>query len=269
MERPLFNFAMNKKSLKNVGLTLLTILVLLGISKACFFSKKKSVNSHYVIARNINVEDFQFSGKEPNVQAFAEELILAAAKEAQLNIQFVSGNPNTLLEDLRADKYDAVFTFMVPNSINEDTYLFSDPLYMLGSVLVVRQDSPAHILEDMEGKIVGISAGSSSIYEVAHYPSVILMTYENMNKALDDLSRNKIDGVIMDMWHAYVMTHSFYAEKLRIATHPFTKQGLRLVTLIDDDLEEFMKSLNDGIERIKASGLYHQLILKWDLYDID
>jgi len=264
------NQILNKKNIRIASIGLLILLVLLGVSKACFFSNGRSLKDRYhLIARNINWNDFQFTGKEPNVQAFAEELVLAAAKEANLRIQFVSANPNTLLEDLRAGGYDAVFTFMVPNSINESHYFFSDPLYMLGMVLVVRENSDVRYLEQMENRLVGMSAGSPSIYEVNRQFSMILLTYDNINSALEDLNRNKIDGVIMDMWHAHVMTKSFYAGRLKIATRPFTRQGLRLVTLANTDLENFMKSLNDGLERVKASGLYHQLVQKWDLYELE
>ncbi len=235
--------------------------------RTCFFYSGHA-KTYYLIPRSINWDDFQFSGKEPNMQAFAEELILAASKEAHLRIELVSANSSTLIEDLNAGNYDAVFTFMVPNSLNEEKYYFSDPLYMLGDVLVVNADSDVHNLEDMEGKMVGISAGSSSIYEVDHYPSIIIVTYENMNSALNDLANNKIDGVIMDDWSANVNLHGFFSKKLKIATIPFTRQGLRLVSLREPDLIDFMKSINDGLERLKASGQYQKLIKKWDLYDI-
>lgn len=259
-------FFLNKKLVRNAGMSLLTVLVLLGIVRACFFSSR-SPSPYYLIARNINWNDFQFSGKERNVQAFSEELVLAASKEAHLHVQFVPANPNTLLEDLREDKYDAVFTFMTPNSLNQEIYYFSDPLYLLGAVLVVGENSDVHNLEEMEGKIVGILAGSSSIYEVEHYPSIIIVTYENINAALNDLAYGKIDGVILDSWSAHVNTHGFYANKLKVATVPFTRQGLRLVTLAEKRKEEFIKSLNDGLERVKASGLYQRLVHKWDLYE--
>ncbi len=261
-------FFQNKKWVRHAGVTLLILFVLFGILRACFFSRNARVKSSYLIARNINWNDFEFSGKEPNVQAFAEELVLAASKEVNLKVQFVSTNSPTLLEDLRGGRYDAVFTFMTPNSINEETYYFSDPLYMLGSVLVVREDSEVKNLEEMEGKMVGIKSGSSSIYDVEHYPSIIIVTYENMNTALNDLANNKIDGVITDAWAAHVNTHAFFSNKLKIATVPFTHQGLRLATLAEHDLEDFIESLDDGLERIKASGQYQMLISKWGLYEV-
>lgn len=262
-------FLLNKKWVRNVGMTLLGLLVLLGIMRACYFSSGHPKSQYYWIARNISWNDFHFTGKEPNVQAFAEELVVAASKEANLRVQFVTANPNTLLEDLRAEKYDAVFTFMVPNSLNKETYYFSDPLYRLGSVLVVRGDSEVQNLEEMEGKIIGISREDSSIYEVNYYPSLIILTYDNINAALNDLTNNKIDGVIMDTWNAHAYIHGFYA-KLKVATLPFTSQGLRLATLahIDSDLEDFIKSFNDGLERLKVNGQYQKLINKWDLYEV-
>lgn len=262
------SFVKNKKWVRTTGILLLILFVFFGIARACFFSRTTRQKSYYLIARDINWNDFHFSGKEPNIQAFAEELILEASKEVHLKVQFGPASPLNLLDALKAGRYDAVFTFMTPNSYNEEIYYFSDPLYVVGSVLVVREDSEVKNLEEMQGKIVGISSESSSIYDVEHYPSIIIVTYENINTALNDLANNKIDGVIMDAWSAQVNTHAFFANKLKIATVPFTRQGLRLVTLIEDNLEDFMKSLDDGLERLKASGQYQKLIHKWGLYEM-
>jgi polar amino acid transport system substrate-binding protein len=261
------SFLAYKNLIRIFVILLLGILLLIGIRAGCFFSKHLSSSQSIVIARHINWNDFDFTGKELNVQAFAEELVLAAGKEANLRIQFVPANPNTLLEDLRAGNYDAVFTFMVPNSLNRQTYIFSHPLYELGSVLVVDEKSDAHRLEDMDGKIVGIIAGTSSIYDVSRYPSIILVTYESVNAALENLKNDRIDGVIMDIWHAQMMIHSFYDNKLKIATGPLSHQGLRLVSLGHPKSKEFIKFFNEGLARVKEKGLYKQLIQKWGLYD--
>lgn len=268
IRRAIVSFFLNKKLMRSIGLLLFSLIVILGITKACFFSSNYG-KTYYLIARNIDWNGFHFTGKEPNIQAFAEELVLTASKEANLKVQFVAANSSTLLEDLRSEKYDAVFTFIAPNSLNEETYYFSDPLYLLGSVLVVRQDEDVHDLQDMEDKMIGISSSSSSIFDVAHYPSIIILTYDNMNAALNDLVSNKIDGVIIDRWSAHVNTHGFFDHQLKIATIPFTHEGLRLATLNHKDLQEFIKSFDDGFERVKVSGKYHELLHKWDLYDIE
>jgi polar amino acid transport system substrate-binding protein len=256
----------DKRWIRPLGITLLIFLALLGIMRACFSSSGPVKSTYHLIARNINWDEFQFSGKELNVQAFAEDLVLAASKEAHLHVQFVTANSHTLIEDLLADKYGAVFTFLTPNSINKEIFAFSDPLYKLGAVLVVRKDLEADSLEQMEDKIIGVGSGASYIYDVEHYPSMIIVTFDNMNTALNELAHGKIDGVIMDTWNAHVNIHGFFANQLKIATPPFTHEGLRLVALAEQDKQEFIKSFNDGLERVKASGLYQQLLRKWELY---
>lgn len=260
-------FSISKKWVRHLAILLLGSLVLLGIVRACYFSSETE-SEYFLIARNINWDDLRFTGKERNILAFAEELVIAASKEANLRVHFVTTDSHKLLEDLRIDKFDAVFTFMVPSSLNRDVYYFSDPLYMYGAVLVVREDSDARSLEDMEGKIVGIGTETSSVYEVAHYPSLVILTYENINIALNDLANNKIDGVIMDNWAAHASIQGFFAEKLKVVSVPFTRQGLRLITLKSAHSEEFIKSFNDGLERVKMSSQYQELIQKWDLYDV-
>jgi ABC-type amino acid transport substrate-binding protein len=263
-------FSLNKKLVRNIGMALLTLFVLIGVARACFFSSSHPKSQYYIIARTINWRAHHFFGKEANLQAFAEEVISAAARESHLKIQMSPGHPSSLIEDLDDEKYDAVFTFMIPDSINKQEYVFSDPIYSLGSVLVVRDElTEVDSLDDMEGKIVGIATGTSSIFNLERYPNIIIVTYDNINRALSDVAQDKIDGVILDFWNAHVNAHGPYAGRVRVATLPFTHEAIRLLSLDDKEHQEFIHSLNDGMERIKASGLYKELLQKWGLFDAE
>ena len=62
------------------------------------------------------------------MQAFAEELETAASKEVGLRFFLCRRISAAGLEGLHDEKYDAAFTFMVPDSLNEESYFFSDRL---------------------------------------------------------------------------------------------------------------------------------------------
>jgi polar amino acid transport system substrate-binding protein len=263
-------FSLSKKYVRNIAMVLLALFVLLGVARACFFSVGKTKVSHYLIARTINWSGFPLVGAEADLHAFAEEVVLAASQESNLRIQFVPADPNTLLEDVEDEKFDAIFTFLIPDSFNQYRYQFSDPLYLMGSVLVVRNElTHVNDLSGMDGKLVGVEANSPALLDLARYPSIIVLTYDNIHQALNDVAYDKIDGVIMDSWNAHVYAQGIYAGKIRVATHPFTNDGLRLLTMNDPEHKEFMKRFDDGLERIKASGKYHELLKKWELYNLE
>lgn len=252
-----------------IGSFLLIVLILIGLVRSCTSGEKKIVKSSYKIYRDPNAAPLLLMGKERNMRAFSDELILAIANKANLKVSINAENYKNLFEGLDAGKYDAIVSLLTPNVINQSRYYFSDPFYLLGPVLIVRQDSKANSLAQMEGKIVGISAGSTSAYNVDNYPSILIIPYDNVTMALDDLTNNKIDGLIMEAWPANVYTHGFYGTKLRVASSPLTKEGLRLVTLRKQEYAYLIESFNEGLIDLKKDGEYDKLLEKWSLFNTD
>ena len=153
--------------------------------------------------------------------------------------------------------------------LNQTEYLFSDSFYSLGPVLVVNQNSHATSLDEMEGKIIGIKEGSSSVYNVQHFHSILILPYDNMVMALEDLNNDKIDGVIMDVWPAYAYIQSFYKGKLRVVTSPLIKEGLRLATLRQPEYVPLIDGFNEGLKELKKSGEYDDLLKRWGLFNTE
>lgn len=247
---------------------ILIILIFFGLFRSCSTSEKKG-KSTYHIARDLNWAPLSLMGKERNMRAFSDELLFAIANKAHLRISLLAVNYGYLLEGLDAGKYDGILSVLTPNVVNQTHYLFSDPFYLLGPVLVVQENSPINSLDQMEGKIVGIKNGSSSVYNVEHFPSILILTYDNMILALEDLVNNKVDGVIMDAWPAHVNVQGNYKGKLKIVTPPFTKEGLRLVTLREPEYAHLVESFNEGLEELKKDGVYDELLKSWDLFNTD
>ena len=204
-------------------------------------------------------------GKDMNMTAFTTDLLTAIAKETKFNFQIIPGSTENLLNDLDDGDYDAVLSVLSPTPYNQEKYSFSNPFYLTGPVVIVPKSSPVHSLSDLQGLDVAIRAGSSTAYTLQKIPSVSLITYDNINVALDDLDRGKIDAVIMDSIPAYSLIQWLYSGKEKIVTAPLTNSGLRLIAKHDSSSEELIKRFNEGLEIVKKNGTYHSLLNKWDL----
>jgi polar amino acid transport system substrate-binding protein len=88
-----------------------------------------------------------------------------------------------------------------------------------------------------------------------------------MNRALEALDRDKIDGVIMPASRAYYSVDGYYAGKLKIITAPLTDIGLRLIALKTPASEVLISSFNETLKELKANGEYSALLTRWSFVD--
>lgn len=208
-------------------------------------------------------------GKEKNMVGFSNDLIQAAANEQGMYANVFEVGRNALLDGLHTGDYDAILSSIPPNAINLKKYGFSDSFYLLGPVLIVRENSNAKSLKDMKGQIMGVERGALQVLAIPEPPGVILIPYITANAALEHLDDNAIDGVMLDALRAYVFTKGFYSGRLKVVTSPLTDLGLRVITRNEPESLLFLSRFDEGLKAVKKSGLYDKLIEKWDLIDTE
>ena len=165
--------------------------------------------------------------------------------------RLISFSSQNLFSGLDNEEYDGILTASVPSIEDRAKYLLTDPYFLLGPVLIVRQDSTVKSLDEMENIDVGILRGASVIFDVEKYPSILFVVFDDPVKGLDALIKGTIDGVIIDVLPAYTYAHVFYQNKIKIATPPLTKRGIRLITRRDKRSEKLYSAFNQGLEKLK------------------
>lgn len=229
-----------------------------------FFYPPRVIN--FRIAEDKNWFANNLHDKASSVFAFSNQLLGAIAVEEGIQISLYAPNIRNLQTSLEEGEYDAILTAVTPLQKNLDNYLFSDPIYLLGPVLIVREETNIDDLPAMDGKIVGIVSGSFLSFNVAKYPSLILQKYESPQEALISLDRDLIDGVLLDFLPAYIYTKGVYKGKLKVVTPPLNDASLRLVTRKTASGRELLKYFNEGLREVQSNGTYDKLINKWELY---
>lgn len=224
-----------------------------------------------MIGRETNLQ-FELLGREKNLLAFINDLISEISHDTNLHFQWMETNPNYLLLGLDRGRYDFILTTMRPNIINQEKYDFSEPIFDLGPVLIVRQESQFTSLADMKSRPIGIPYGMPTNFNSVRAPGInvydlSLLYYNNMNKALEDLQNHQIDGVIMKAIAAYAITEGLYAGKFKVVTPPFNDEGLRIVSLKSSSLNDIIDTINESVNLMREDGTYVKLIQKWNLID--
>lgn len=247
---------------------ILSIAVLWLLFRAC--SSGPSVSKKiFEIGRDSNWYPMDLRGKEKALVGFSNDLIQQIGKkEGFTPIVFEVGG-NALFDGLDIENYDAVFSSVTPDVINRKKYLFSEPFYLVGPVLVVREDSSIKSMRELKGKILGIEAGALQVFNIPEPSDILIIPYPTSAKALEDLDGHVIDGVLLDALKAYVWTDGFYAGRLKVATSPLTDKGLRLVTLNKPEYVPWINQFNQGLKFFRQNGRYNELVSKWDLIDTE
>lgn len=225
-------------------------------------SKKPS----FTIAHGSDWYSYPLLGKENNLLAFVDELLQNIALDQNIKLELITVSTDSLLRGLNNETYQGAIALFNPSTLTQDIYTVSEPFFLLGPVLVVQTPSSIRSIKDLEGKTVGILRGSSTAYEFAKYPSIIIIPYENILFALEKLSRGEIDGVILPLIPAYVYTESLYPQKLKVITSPLTNEGFRLIAKHTSQGHELIDYFDRGLKNLQESGQYNNLIKKWDLF---
>jgi polar amino acid transport system substrate-binding protein len=245
----------------------LALLIVLVFIRACSIILDANGPPHYKIARDETWYPLNFFGRGKNVLGFSDDLLLTIAKRKKIHIQLISAPPGDLLETLDANNAVGILSSLTPDSVLQESYLFSDPYYNLGAVLIVDINSPIKSLADMSGKYLGLPRGSTVLFSISDKPQMQVAAYDNIVTALDDITRNRIDGVILNQLNAYNFTTGYYKNKLKVVTSPLTSEGLRLITHRSPQYENLITLFNEGLAELKADGTYAELLKKWDLHN--
>ncbi|MEI8365097.1 MAG: transporter substrate-binding domain-containing protein [Parachlamydiaceae bacterium] len=253
------------------GVIALLLIVAIWTFRSCTADKKPR-KEIYKIGRSSSWYPIQLYGRERKLVAFTNDIIALIAQENKLRFEWVEVNPQTLMEGLESRNYDFAIANVRPNIINEDHYDFSELIFELGPVLIVKLNSEIASLENMNGRSIGITSGFSPIFNAIRTAGVntfdpLIVTYNSANRALDSLVANQIDGVIMPAMEAYTATQGLYAGKLKVVTPPLNDEGLRIISLTSTLFDDIIDDINMSVNRMRANGSYDALITKWDLVD--
>ncbi len=252
------------------ALLLFILLMLRGCSED---SQAKS----YLVARDNAWHPVNVWGKDRDLQGFTDELLRAIGEEEKIRIEIVATSTDAMMTGLDRGDYSAMLAFIQPNSTNRQKYVFSNPFFLIGPVLVVtntflqHNSIPPHKqikLLDMQGKVVGIQSGITLNFSNKD-SFFFLQPYDNIITGLEDVSNNRIDGFILNAIPAYTYVQSYFANSLRVATSPFSSEGLRLIADIDQEGDALIEHFNHGLQVIKDKGVYDVLLAKWSLFNAD
>lgn len=218
----------------------------------------------YTIAWDATWHPLSVYGQEGRLSAFSVELLFAIARNERL---VVKAQQATRLEELLEDNIiDGALVGWTPTTKLKERYLFSEPYYRYGAVFVMRKGETVSSLQQLEGKTIAVRHGSPILLLGTFDSTIYAVPYQNAFIALQQLVEDKVDGVLIDDLFAYLYYGAGYLSKIHIVGPLLTSDGLRLMVRKDVG-EGLVRAFNKGLQALKESGQYQQILNSWDLVE--
>lgn len=182
--------------------------------------------------------DFMVAG-EP--QGFGIDLMRLLSERSGLQFKYVNGFTwDELVEMFFAGKIDLLHSLSITPEREEEAF-FSPPYYHSKNVLILRRDTEdTNDLEDLDGKIIALPKGWSSIqFFETYYPEVHIIEVESSRQALEYVDQGKVFATV---------------EQEGIAAYFIKKFGfndLKLSSWIDNDELQKTSSMHFAVLRNK------------------
>lgn len=198
--------------------------------------------------------------KDGKRTGFDIDLVEALGKEMGRPIEWIDIDFKGLIPALQSGRADMAMSAIYITDERKKVVDFSDPYYAGGLVVLTKKDGPVKSLKDLDGKKVSVQVGTKSVnYLKDHFPKVERVEVEK-NQEMFNLAQ---------IGRASAAVTGKPAAKLYAQSHPDMTVLAEQVTTeeygmaIPKNQPETTKAINEALKKIKANGVYDQLVAKW------
>ncbi|MCK8061585.1 MULTISPECIES: amino acid ABC transporter substrate-binding protein [unclassified Fusibacter] len=153
----------------------------------------------------------------------------------------------------------------------KEKYLFSVPYVYYGAQLVVHSDNEDIVdLSSLIGKKVGVSLGSNYETIIREYDvenEIEIITYEDYQASLRDVSLGRIDAVLNDKLAGLTAVTESGLD-IKLGGEPVSELFNAFPFIKTDDSQALLLQVNEVIESLKSDGTLSSISLEWFPIDI-
>ncbi|ASK64412.1 amino acid ABC transporter substrate-binding protein [Virgibacillus phasianinus] len=187
-------------------------------------------------------------------EAIAEKLGLEPVQQKAKFAGIVTG--------VKQGRYDVA---VASHTITEDRLKevdFSEPYYYSGPVIYTRPDSDIKSAEDLKGKEISVSRGSTYVDIAKEYTENIPQVDSDV-VALQSLAKGHHDAVITDK----ITGETAIENGLKIESRGQLGVSEQAVAVAKDN-DKLQKAVNEALQELKESGKLKELAMEWVGVDI-
>lgn len=210
-----------------------------------------------------NYKPFNYK-QDSKLTGFDTDLVEEIAQKNGIEIVWVETNFDGLIPALKAGKIDMIASAMSATDERRQSVDFTKPYYMSKNLYIKLKNNEAlQTKTDLEGKKIGVQLGTLQENTAKTIKDAQIQSNKDLNIAVLALKNNKIDAIVADEDTA----KGFLAENSDLVSfYQETDGGEGFSFAFDKDKQkEVIEIFNEGIDEVKTSGFYDNLIKKYEL----
>lgn len=189
------------------------------------------------------------------------ELVKTILKDAGMKPEFQNMDFDGMLTALSSGKVDMAVAGLSVTPDREKTFDFTRTIFDNTVHIMFKKDKPYETKDDLKGKKVGFQTGTTA----GDFISENLKDsegkgYASYTQAIMDLENGKLDAIIMDQVPAERMIKE--KKDLALSKEPLYKDKYAFAVKKGQN-PELLKTINDGIEKLKKDGKYDEIVNKY------
>ena len=195
-------------------------------------------------------------------EGFDVDIIRAIGEAEGFDVEISNRSFDGLIPALQAKEIDVAINDITITDDRKQSVDFSKPYYIAGLGVVTRADNDTiHTAEDLQGKALGVSIGSTGEEAARKIPGANVRVFNAINEAFLEVQNGGVDAVVNDIpTNEYYVSHAGN-KKVRSAEVALTKEDLGIAVLKGNT--ELLTKIDDGLAKIKANGKFAEIYEKW------
>lgn len=205
----------------------------------------------------------KLAGKEGELFAFTNDLILEVSKRKNVQFERVTMSWDNLLDGLNRSNYQAIISSMEPHVFNENKYAFSDIFLQTGPILIVNDSSQVTQLANLRDSGLGVENDNDAQTVILKYPTIYPRVYASTTTSFEALLEGRVGGALVSVIPAKTYIQNVYHGKVKTLGQPLWNRGLRLITRKQEP--DLIALWDDAISSMEQDGTLTTLMHKWGL----
>ena len=222
------------------------------------------VGSEILSASEINYPPFCMVDDNGQAYGFSIELFQAALHAMGRTVTFRTGAWEQVRMWLETGEIQAL-PLVGRTPEREANFDFTFPYMSLHGAIVVRKNTTGiHVLNDLKGRTVAVMKGDNAEeFLKRQYPGVLLRTTVTFEEALNGLSQDNYDAVVIQRLVGVRLIRQMGLTNLQVVNEPLAGFRQDFCFAVKEGDDKTLALLNEGLALVMADGTYRQLHAKW------
>lgn len=211
-----------------------------------------------IVATNAEFPPYEYHDGD-KIVGIDMEIADAIAKKMGLELEIEDIAFDSVILEVTSGKADMGMAGISATEERKQSVDFSDTYTTSKQLIIVKEDSEIAKSDDLEGKTVGVQAGTTGDLLVSDIKGATVERYSKGMDAVQALSQSKIDAVVIDS----EVAKRFVSETIGLKVLDDAYADEEYAVAVKKGNKELLDSVNKALSELKADGTVDKIIAKY------